>query len=127
MQERKSVHTIEEVYNVVKDVMDIRPQKIKIEFDGDMIKGNSQRYRVFFHKGTKCVRCGIEGKFFAKEKNIKDLSYHLNLYGIDENGNEVLMTKDHILPRSKNGKNDLENYQCMCVRCNCKKGNDLEE
>lgn len=37
---------------------------------------------------------------------------------IDENGKEVLMTKDHIIPKSKGGANDISNYQTMCKRCN---------
>lgn len=37
---------------------------------------------------------------------------------IDENGKEVLMTKDHVIPKSKGGANDISNYQTMCKRCN---------
>ena len=50
----------------------------------------------------------------------------MNLYAIDENGKEVLMTKDHILPKSKGGKDEIDNYQTMCIRCNEAKGNNLE-
>lgn len=51
----------------------------------------------------------------------------MNLYAVDEAGNEVLMTKDHIVPHSKGGIDDISNYQTMCVRCNQKKGNDIEK
>lgn len=123
---RKSIHSIEDVRETVKDVLFEKFKKdAKVELDGDIIKGNSQRYQLFFTKGTKCVCCGIEGKYFAKEKRIKDKSYHLNLYGIDDNGQEVLITKDHIIPKSKGGKDELENYQTMCIRCNERKGNKL--
>lgn len=126
--ERKSTHSIEEVREVVKDVLFYKDKRYaKVEFDGDIIKGNSQRYQTFFTKGTKCVCCGIEGKYFAKEKVSCDKSYHLNLYAIDENGKEVLMTKDHILPKSKGGQDHVDNYQPMCVRCNKAKGNNIEE
>lgn len=47
----------------------------------------------------------------------------MNLYGYDKDGNEVLMTKDHIVPKSLGGRNCLENYQTMCCVCNCNKGN----
>ena len=124
--ERKSVHYIEDVRETVKDVLFEKLKKdAKVKLDGDIIKGNSQRYQLFFTKGTKCVCCGIEGKYFAKEKRIKDKSYHLNLYGIDNSGKEVLITKDHIIPKSKGGKDELENYQTMCVRCNESKGNKV--
>ena len=126
--ERKSTHSIEEVREVVKDVLFYKDKRYaKVELDGDIIKGNSQRYQTFFTKGTKCVCCGIEGKYFAKEKVSCDKSYHLNLYAIDENGKEVLMTKDHILPKSKGGQDHIDNYQPMCVRCNKAKGNNIEE
>jgi 5-methylcytosine-specific restriction endonuclease McrA len=124
--ERKSIYSIEEIRGLTKDVL-FEPDKknAKVELDGDIIKGNSQRYQTFFTNGVKCACCGIEGKYFAKEKNINATAYHLNLYAIDENGKEVLMTKDHIIPRSKGGKNHISNYQTMCVRCNVTKGNQL--
>lgn len=99
----------------------------KVDFDGDMIKGNSQRYQTFFTKGCRCVKCGIEGKYFVKEKHLKDISFHLNLYAIDENEKEILMTKDHIIPKSKGGANDISNYQTMCKKCNEAKENRLED
>ena len=37
------------------------------------------------------------------------------------------MTKDHILPKSKGGKDEIDNYQTMCIRCNKAKGNNLED
>ena len=122
--ERKSIHSIEEVRETVNDVLfEQYKQNEKVELDGDIIKGNSQRYQLFFTKGCNCVKCGIKGKYFAKEKRIKDISYHLNLYGIDDNGQEVLITKDYIIPKSKGGQDVLENYQTMCIRCNESKGN----
>ena len=126
--ERKSTHSIEQIRELTKDVL-FEEDKInaKVNLDGDIIKGNSQRYQTFFTKGIKCGCCGIEGKYFAKEKVTCDKSYHLNLYAIDENGKEVLMTKDHILPKSKCGQDHVDNYQPMCVRCNKAKGNNIEE
>ena len=102
-------------------------QLAKVDFDGDLIKSNSQRYQTFFTKGCKCVICGIEGKYFAKEKFADQSTYHLNLYAVDDNGDEILMTKDHIIPRSKGGIDDISNYQTMCKLCNEAKGNKLED
>ena len=50
------------------------------------------------------------------------MPFHLNLYGIN-NGEEVMMTKDHIVPKSKGGSNGLKNMQTMCTVCNEIKGN----
>lgn len=125
---RKEIYSVEEVRDKVKNVLfEDNKYLSKVEFDGDLVKGNSQRYQTFFTKGCKCVKCVIEGKYFAKEKHFKDRSYHLNLYAIDDNGNEVLMTKDHIIPQSKGGSDDISNYQTMCEPCNKAKGSKIED
>lgn len=122
---RKENLTIEEVYNAVKDVLfEPEDKKAMVVINGDKIKGNSQRFQTFFTKGLKCACCGIEGKYFGKEKDFNAARYHLNLYALDESGNEVLMTKDHIVPRSKGGASKLYNYQTMCVKCNIAKGSN---
>ena len=123
---RKSTHNISDVYDAIKDVL-FEEDRIKVMFDGDRIKGNSHRYQTFFTNGTKCVCCGIEGKYFAKEKGKKCNSYHLNLYAIDNEGNEVLMTKDHIVPKSQGGIDNISNYQTMCEPCNMAKGSKMEQ
>lgn len=96
------------------------------EFNGHLIKPNSLRYRTFFSKGLKCVTCGVEGEFFAVEKNPGDEHPHLNLYAKRNDGSEVLMTKDHIQPKSKGGRDVLKNMQTMCTCCNMAKGSDYE-
>lgn len=122
---RKENLIIEEVYNAVKDVLfEPEDKKAMVVINGDKIKGNSQRFQTFFTKGLKCACCGIEGKYFGKEKDFNAARYHLNLYALDESGNEVLMTKDHIVPRSKGGASELYNYQTMCVKCNIAKGSN---
>lgn len=124
--ERKQVYTIEQV--MVHQVNRNPRKKVRVDFDGDKVRVDSDRLRVFKEKGFKCCECGIEGVFFAKErtKGTTD-SYHFNLYGYDENGNDMLLTKDHIVPKSKGGRDHIDNYQTMCIRCNIKKGNEYEE
>ncbi len=86
----------------------------------------SHRYQLFALKGLKCTMCGIKGSYFMLERGIKDnpKKGHFNLYAIDNNGTEVMITKDHIIPRSKGGANKLDNYQVMCIKCNQLKGNN---
>lgn len=84
---------------------------------------NSLRCQTF-RKSLICVTCGITGCFLGLDRPSKDRP-HVNLYAIGEDGKEVLMTKDHIIPVSKGGKNVLKNLQTMCTHCNLKKGNEL--
>lgn len=93
------------------------------EMLGVNVKITSQRYALF-QKSVVCVECGIAGQYFAVENsNLRDTSnYHLNLYALDADGKEVLMTKDHILSKFGGGKNHSSNYQTMCTICNHNKG-----
>lgn len=95
--------------------------------DNIIVKMDSQRYQLFFEHGTDCVKCGLRGAYFWLEqnKNQPGTAYHFNLYGVDDNGEEVLITKDHIIPKSKGGKNHVSNYQTMCIRCNMEKSNKV--
>lgn len=97
----------------------------RVNFDGDMIKMDSQRYILFKKKGCTCVKCGLVGTFFAKERNGVEENYHFNLYGIKD-GREVMLTKDHIMPKSKGGKNVISNYNVMCIECNREKADIVE-
>ncbi len=96
--------------------------KTLVEIDGHMMEMFSHRYANFKFNGTVCKHCGIQGLYFYKERHYQDKNYHFNLYGVDSEGNEVLMTKDHIIAKSKGGKDVIENYQCLCEQCNSRKG-----
>ena len=78
------------------------------------------RLKTFLYKGTRCAICGLEGKYFSLEKNTD--YWALNLYGIDTSGHEIPLTRDHILARCLGGKDNLENTQTLCYRCNQQKG-----
>ena len=118
---RKSKHSIEDVLSLVPD-WDGIVKKRRIDFDGDELYIDSLRYFTFKKDNCTCVHCGLKGSFFAKEKHVNDNRYHLNLYAIDEAGNEIRMTKDHRIPRSKGGSNDISNLDTMCAPCNEEKG-----
>ena len=97
-----------------------------------MVRMTSQRYQLFASKGVTCVNCGVVGEFFGLEKSKYQEGdrYHFNLYGI-KNGNEVMITKDHIIPKywAKSGIDalglrkflrtekeikELDNCSCSC-------------
>lgn len=92
------------------------------------VKGNGQSFSVsnlktFAVHGCKCVRCGRVGnKLIAWQDNGGGI--HVDLFSEGQKGGLVLMNRDHIIPKSKKGPNTDWNYQTMCVKCNCKKGNN---
>ena len=128
MYERKSTYSVEEVLSKRLPSTLGKSKATLVNFDGDDVNMASQRYDVFDEKGVTCCKCGVEGIYFAKERHISGNTkrYHFNLYGVNEAGKEVMLTKDHIVPKSKGGEDTIENYQTMCVTCNRKKGSKTE-
>lgn len=120
--ERKETYPLEAVFPRIVDFM-IPDKKAKVDFDGDMIRMNSRRLHAFRRDNAVCQGCGLRGAFFAKERMRNSEVYHLSLYGIDTQGNEVLFTRDHVLPHSRGGHGELDNLQTLCYRCNEAKGN----
>ena len=117
---RKNTYDVNTILNYIKT-----PGQ-RTNLDGDSVRVKGVRLVTFLVKGITCVTCGLTGKFFAKEKaRPEESSFHLNLYAIDNNGKEVLMTRDHIIPKSKGGSEEIENMQTMCCKCNCKKSDKL--
>ena len=115
--QRINTYTISEVF----DYMDAAPKSgIQVNFHGFMLSFRSTRMRNFRTNGIKCTNCNIQGAFFALERYRK-VTPHLNLYGFNRKGENILMTRDHIRPKSKGGPNNLYNAQTMCVDCNCRK------
>jgi hypothetical protein len=87
------------------------------------VKANGRKFsvsnlRVFAVHGCECVRCGRKGnRIVAWVDNGGGM--HVDLFS----GN-IMMNRDHIIPKSKKGPNSDWNYQPMCIKCNSKKGNN---
>lgn len=96
------------------------------ELDGDVVKTASLRLACL-KRSQECVSCGIKGSIFVKEATPQDARPHLNLYAIKEDGDPVLMTRDHVIPVSKGGKNRMSNLVTMCCTCNERKGNKMPD
>ena len=86
-----------------------------------VVKMRSLRYAAF-KKSPACARCGIIGTVMRLEhdRGCDPRRPHFNLYARTDDG-LVLMTKDHIMPRSAGGTDFPDNLQTMCVRCNHEK------
>jgi len=91
------------------------------------VKMTSARYWLF-KSNPSCVVCGRTGSIMVLQRDsIRSRSrgcdkVHFNMYAVEPDGFRVLMTKDHILPASKGGKNHHDNFQTMCTICNGIKG-----
>lgn len=93
------------------------------------VKTCSLRLQVF-KRSLVCSSCGLTGVLFKLQRQVnKDERPHLNLYACrhkpDGEIEFILMTQDHIFPRSKGGKDDLNNLQTMCVECNLLKSDNV--
>ena len=121
-------YSIDEVFNLLgEDTLKETGKLIKsdsIEFNGYQIYKDSWRYRTFYQKGLRCACCGRIGTYFKLKADSKNIERaHFNLFS--EEG--TLMTKDHIIPRSKGGPDCIENFQTMCEECNKKKRDIMPE
>lgn len=102
----------------------------KRKIDGNLVedvnKASATRMHMFRAGKTTCVSCGLAGDHWHVERHQNDqvMPFSVNLYGW-KGDREVMMTWDHILPRSRGGSNSIQNAQCMCSDCNGAKGNQL--
>ena len=109
MLRKSKKYSIEEILSQALPTETLKKDSVKF-IDGDPIHMNSKRYECFKKHGTKCFSCGIEGKYFYKERTEESLEYwHFNLYAVDKKGKEILMTKVH-----------KDNRQPTCELCHNK-------
>jgi 5-methylcytosine-specific restriction endonuclease McrA len=87
-----------------------------------------RRANYYNQIGYECANegCSTTGsKYILGIGKAGDL--HLDLYGIDSEGDLHMITIDHIKPKSKGGRNHIENYQTMCKVCNEIKSDTWED
>ena len=118
----KTLHEITDLESVFSF---IRKGQKRIDIGG--LNVSIRRMECFAVHGTLCVKCKQRTGNVILVEEWPNGQIHVDLYHRDENGNKVLMNIDHILPKSRGGKNDITNYQPMCQPCNSKKGNKMTE
>jgi hypothetical protein len=72
------------------------------------------------HKCQNCDRKIVKAGIFVS-KNTPVVKGYFHLFSSDD----IVFTKDHIIPRSHGGQNCLDNYQTMCYNCNQQKSSYL--
>lgn len=125
---RLGVLTIEEVIPLIhkkeKDDNECRGLAFGYTFGITSLRLRTFARHYRQHGKIECVSCGQEASFFSLDNfhNTPDSKHpHINLFGVKENGTEVLFTHDHTLAQALGGENTLNNTSVMCSPCNNKK------
>lgn len=84
-----------------------------------------KRLKQFAIHGCKCYNCGREGNRILITIQ-KDKQHHVDLYHVDGD-KAIMMNRDHILPASKGGGNEVWNMRPACSKCNGARGNAMEQ
>lgn len=102
----------------------------KIKIQGAIVRISGLRLRTFAESPLCCSNphCKNIPTHFAVERSMgneadsaKTRPYHLNLYGRNARGDEVLFTHDHTLARALGGSDERSNTTTMCLPCNRRK------
>ncbi len=74
-----------------------------------------------------CHFCGCQADQWIMEKGRNDRQGHLvlNLFATNRSGQVVLMTRDHIIPRSLGGVDAVANLWPACAQCNHNRRNEV--
>lgn len=78
---------------------------------------------LHFKRLPVCVKCGCEGTIFHVEEN--EYGKRTLSFCALKGDREVIMTLDHIIPKSRGGMGDRFNLQTMCFDCNLEKGDKI--
>lgn len=128
--QRLGVVGVEDVINAILKRQNTPGSPKVVQVLGAEVKVSGLRLRTFAKNELCCSNpeCSVKPSFFAIERNLGDPDdsptkrpYHLNLYGKNARGDEVLFTHDHTLARGLGGEDNIENTTTMCLPCNQKK------
>jgi len=76
----------------------------------------------------KCWECGLIANCWIANKGRNDhlRGLTLDLFAVPKGAAAVLMTRDHIIPRSLGGSNENANLRVGCSPCNGARGNRMD-
>jgi hypothetical protein len=118
--------------NQIKVILDWRNPERSEPVDDSFLELYQDHWRLgcFYRRGLKCMHCDRVGthivEWYDSEVNrVSGVGLHRDIVGYDSNGDVFLMTVDHIVPKSKGGKDKFDNLQPMCALCNKIKADTL--
>jgi len=112
--------------------------EVAVKIENDLYHGSTDSTRIkCIKRSCKCVLCGITATIVRLERQKEATAgkrdgFHFNVYAkVEDRSNEigyryVLLTQDHIFPKSLGGPTTLNNLQTMCSACNHKKGDIID-
>jgi 5-methylcytosine-specific restriction endonuclease McrA len=118
-------YSIEQIFNIINNNSDL-PDKVfysKVDYDDSLRRVKIMKNLIERDK-CECKKCREIPSYFALGKD-RNGYFHLDLYS-KKDGVALMYTIDHIYPKSKGGKDDIENYQLLCKVCNEDKSDKIE-
>jgi len=116
---------IKEILNQVRFIRNEELRRLKkINLEGYPIKICNLSLQTFKKKSIRCAKCGLVANVFRLVYD-EYSNVFLGLFFVDSN-RVIRFTKDHIIPKSKGGKNTLSNLQTMCEPHNLLKDDRIE-
>jgi len=117
-------YTIQEIFDLIKENKIPDELVYHVKDMTDSLKRGTILKSLIDRDGLKCQHCNKIPEYFALAKDNAG-RWHLDLYS-DNNSEPYMYTIDHIHPKSKGGKNELNNYQLLCKPCNETKGDKVD-
>lgn len=105
-------------------IIDIIPVRKYKKFSGIEQKKNLV---ILEKQGFKCNNCSATALELFIIYYPETCTFDKYINAINSSGQEVRMTLDHIIPKSKGGKDNHSNLQILCEQCNSKKADKIME
>lgn len=110
-------YKINEIFNIIEEKDTIPDSIIYSKKDFQDSKSRIKIIKNLIDRdGCECKRCKEIPSYFGLGKDNAGY-WHLDLYS-NKDDEHYMYTIDHVHPKSKGGKNHIDNYQLLCKICN---------